>query len=373
MAKLSRVNPGTPAAVKKQARAADALHKKIYGETESAPVAEAAPQAQEGVTPAQGEDSQPVEAQAAEVPLTDTPQGPPITPVAAEDTITAEPVVAEEPKPEAEPEAKPEPNEWETRYRSLQGKYDAEVPRMAQEIREMRAQLAAAVAAQTPAPAPDPVAEKKSIVSDTDLEDYGEDLVGFIKRVAKDEAAQASESLKPQIDEVRGQVHTSVQQTKTNSVYAKLDGSIQDWRQINSSPGFISWLNTSDPYVGDLRSNLLTDAFKKADSERVVAFFKGYQAEQKLVNPDPVVPSDNPAPAPAPAPAVTLEQLAGPAGNPGGGQETATDPAEPPSWTRAQISAFYSDVNKGVFKDDPGHKAQLENSIAEAMAANRVH
>ena len=221
-----------------------------------------------------------------------------------------------------------------------------------------------------PAETPKQEAPKKDVVSEQDLVDYGEDLVDFIRRVAKAEAASATEGLTPKIQEIQGQVRQSSQRQATNSVYSKLDHDVQDWREINKSPEFLDWLATRDPYAGDFRKNLLAQAFENGDADRVVAFFKGYKAERQAVTPAPT-PAPAPAAEPAHQPQVSLEQLAGPAGGPTNGSVN-TQPEQAPNWTRGQIASFYNDVNAGVYAKDPDRKAQIEASIAAALREGRI-
>ncbi len=364
----SRVTPGTPAAVSKAAATAEEIHKQVYGDSpedtvEEAGAAQAAP-AEDST--GEGGDIQPVEPQAQTDSTGDTQDVAPPTQTETGAEVTE--VTPSNPEPASDPAPA---DDWEQKYKALQGKYNAEVPRMAADIRSLREEMEANKVA--PAPAPETTPEKKPVVTDADLVDYGEDLVDLIRRVARDESSVFAEQLTPKIEQIQGQVQTSAKAQATNSVYGKLDSEVQDWRNINKSPEFITWLNESDPYVGDVRSNLLSDAFKKGDANRVAAFFKGYLAESRVVTPTPPPSAQAPAPATESAPQgqMTLEQLAGPAGGPSM-SEQSTQPKQAPSWTRAQIATFYADVQKGHYEKNPAKKAQIENSIALAMQENRI-
>lgn len=358
MARKNRVTPGTPSAVRKAAKKADELHKEIYGDPE-ADTNEGKEAEAPGSDGGEGGDIQPVETQAQPEPTGDTSEPPAPE---GEGTVTE---VAPPPTPEPTPA-----EDWEQKYKALQGKYNAEVPRMAAEMRDLKNQMQQLMAAPQPKEEPKQEAPKKDVVSEQDLVDYGEDLVDFIRRVAKAEAASATEGLTPKIQEIQGQVRQSSQRQATNSVYSKLDHDVQDWREINKSPEFLDWLATRDPYAGDFRKNLLAQAFENGDADRVVAFFKGYKAERQAVTP---APTSAPAPAAEPArqPQVSLEQLAGPAGGPTNGSVN-TQPEQAPNWTRGQIASFYHDVNAGVYAKDPDRKAQIEASIAAALREGRI-
>ena len=347
---------GTPESVKKAAEAASELHKEVYGseepDTQKEATQEAAP---EGEATAKGGDIQPVEtpAPAESAENTDPPASPP----------EAKEVTPSNKKPDNQPEV-----DWEGKYKVLQGKYNAEVPRLNAQLRELQGQVQQLMNA----PKPEPVKmtgddrEQESVVSEQDLVDYGDDLVDLIRRVARAEAAEKTKDLTPTIEEIRGQVQKSNQRQVTNSVYSKLDAEVQDWKEINKSPDFVGWLQDLDPYAGSVRQNLLSDAFAQGDGDRVVAFFKGYLAEQQAVSPPK--PSN---PEPAAQPQVRLEELAGPKA---GSNGSSAPPQQPhaPQWTRAQIGKFYDDVHKGHYRLNPEKKAQIEASIAQAMAAGAV-
>ena len=362
MARKNRVTPGTPDAVRKAAKKADDLHKEIYGDPENDTNDGKEAEAPGNDETGEGGDIQPVEPQAQVDSSGDTSE---LT--AMEGGKTPATVQEVAPPPTQEPS-----ENWEQKYKALQGKYNAEVPRLAGELREVRQQMQQLMEAQTkPVEAPTESAPDKNVVTEQDLVDYGEDLVDFIRRIAKAEATNAAANLTPKIHEIQGQIQQSSQRQAKNSVYSKLDHDVQDWREINKSPEFLDWLATLDPYAGDYRKNLLAQAFENGDADRVVAFFKGYKAERQAVTP---TSTSTPAPAAEPAsqqPQVSLEQLAGPAGGATNGVVN-TQPQQTPNWTRGQIASFYNDVNAGVYAKDPDRKAQIEASIAAALREGRI-
>ena len=97
-----------------------------------------------------------------------------------EETPSADGQTETPPAPEPSPEPAPEPTvassdgpsdipeeKWEHKYRRLQGKYDAEVPRLHQQVKELQAALQQmqhqiAQAPPPPPPAPNPPADRKS-------------------------------------------------------------------------------------------------------------------------------------------------------------------------------------------------------------------
>jgi hypothetical protein len=362
MARKNRVQPGTPDAVVKAAKDAEELHKQVYGDPDSANNTDMGAEAPGG-DGGEGGDIQPVETQTQPEPTGNTSEQP-----MAEGEATATEVTP--------PQSEPAEN-WEQKYKALKGKYDAEVPRMAADLREMRGQMDALVAAQQrAAEKPKEPAPKKDVVTEQDMTDYGEDLIAFIRKVADNAAEAAVNNLTPRLEQIQGQVVQSAQKQATNTVYSKLDADIQDWRDINKSAEFLDWLAQKDAFAGDYRKNLLARAFEDGDAERVAAFFKGFLAESQAVTPNPTaqgapVAQVTPQPGQNSQTQVSLEQLAGPAGGPSAGNVN-TQPEQAPSWTRAQIASFYKDVREGAFRNNPEQQARIEASIATAMAENRI-
>jgi hypothetical protein len=93
-----------------------------------------------------------------------------------------EPTQNSEPEPQ-QPEAKPEkpaepdvPEEtWQQKYKTLKGMYDAEVPRLHSDVRELRAQMdKLQKAAEAPKPETKP-AKAEKLVTDADVQAFGED------------------------------------------------------------------------------------------------------------------------------------------------------------------------------------------------------
>ena len=108
----------------------------------------------------------------------------PVNPDTGEPIVT-DPKPAPEPTPQPisqEPEPKPTvPDEtWEQRYHSLKGKFDAEVPRLYAQVREMNDQIKQLVAENAVAKAQQqqtPAAPAKTLITEQDKEAFGSDLI----------------------------------------------------------------------------------------------------------------------------------------------------------------------------------------------------
>lgn len=119
-----------------------------------------------------------------------SPEPAPAAPVASSDV------------PHPEPQEVPE-EKWEHKYRRLQGKYDAEVPRLHAQVRELQGVLAQMQQQmQAPPPPAEQPKEPDKYVSDEDVANYGEDFVDIQRRITLD----ATRDLRKQVEELKAQL-----------------------------------------------------------------------------------------------------------------------------------------------------------------------
>jgi hypothetical protein len=170
--------------------------------------------------------------------------------------------------------------------------------------------------------------------------------------------------LTPQIQKATTDVAENRRQTAQERMYSHLDSNIEDWRNINISEPFLSWLANTESYTGATRMDLLRSAFSSGHGDRVVAIFKGYLAE--TAPPSPAVPPQTRRPGRA-----SLADLAAPGQTRTAGRGP-TEIAQPKPVTRADIQTFYSDVARGVYKNRPEDQAKGEAVINAAVTRGAV-
>lgn len=306
------------------------------------------------------------------IPL--APEDPNAAPVVAPPTQTP-PTLAV-----VENDAPPKPEDWEHKYKVLQGKYGAEVPRLTRQVTELldRSSNLERVLAEfsnhsAPAALPtSPAAPVASSITPEERAEWGNELIELIGRRAQETFNPLVQSLETRIKSLEGGVSSvaaKVGKVDQDRIYTKLDTEVPGWQQINTSEEFLTWLNQFDSYSGIQRAKMLTQAFASNDGERVVSFFKGFLKEYATVTPTPqpsVTQNGNGTPV------VDLRSLAAP-GRPTPGVNPA-DGARPQKrvWTHAQIALFYNDCRKGVFKGRDEERAVLERDIISATAEGRV-
>jgi hypothetical protein len=302
------------------------------------------------------------------VPPQDLPQEPPPDPVVLQEPASAEPPKAEVPKKEESADY------WKQRFQTIKGKYDAEVPSLVGQIRQLEKtnldlvdrvhRLEAAPAApKTVTPSNDP------LVSEQEKDEYGAEFTAFLTRIAT-QAAQR-ETVKRQPAEPQAPQHAAppARLPAGQTVQQVLDQRVPRWREINRDPEFIGWLQHPDPFSGGIRHHMLTQAFKDGDAGRVLAFFNAF-ATSHGATPRPADPAPAPGSAPQAPGKVPLEQLAGPRQNAPTAQSTQI-PQER-VWTGKEIEKFYRDCTRGLYRGKEAEKAKIENQISAAMMEGRV-
>lgn len=284
--------------------------------------------------------------------------------------------------PASTPEPKPERTDWKQKYSVLKGKYDAEVPRLSQDLREANSrignledkltELAAAPIAQ-----PEPEPQVRTDFSAEEIADYGEDLLEVIGRKAR----QIVETeYRPKISELEGQVSTltaqvgstdqRVQKQETNEVFAQLDREVENWRDTNVDPEFHEWLDQVDPYTGETRKNLMIAAFNRKNAQQVKAFFMNYKQENAAVVPEAAAPQPSGQGGTEAGATLNLNDYVAPGTPRAGGDASA--PRDKRMWTAKEVGTFYSDVQKGRYKNRPDDKARIEADIVAASREGRI-
>lgn len=331
------------------------------------------------------------------------PNAPPADPNAP---APAAPAASGEPAaPPADPNASPAapaapvaapltPQDAEHKYKVLQGKYNAEVPRLqardrenTEAIRQLREQLTAtqnllaSLSAQretAPAAVSQPTPAVARLVKDEEVREFGADLIDVMRRVVREENA----SLLPEIDrrvapvaqrvdqvaQATQHVGARVARNDQQSVLAQLEAAVPNWEELNGDQEFLEWLDQVDPFSGHRRGALLNQAYKSHDGPRVVAFFNGYLKEHAVVTP-PAAPTSSAAPPVQPQ--KRLEQFVAP-GTPKTGAASTQDGSGKRVWSRAEIGSFYSDVQAGRFKGTAEQRKALEADIFAAQREGRI-
>lgn len=337
-------NVKVPAAVLKASAAADAVHKQAY---------------------AGGAPTAPAPTSAA--PAAPAPTAAPATPAPA-------------PAPTAAaPSQLPDTgtgDTWENRFKASQGRLEKANQTISQQqgtISSLEGRLnnvenlMANMQTQPPAPASREL-DAKSLVTPEEIQAYGPEFMDVVGRVARQQFGAELEARDNEIATLRQQLGGVTQHVVGDArerMFQKMDAALPDWRAQNTDPKFLAWLRLTDTYSGAIRGELLKQAFAQNNADRVLAFFKGFLAEEATVAPATLT-------APANDGRPSLEDLAAPGRAKSEAVTHQGNPSEKPTISRAQISAFYADVRAGKYRGRDQEKANAEAEIFAAEREGRI-
>jgi hypothetical protein len=217
----------------------------------------------------------------------------------------------------------PSSENWEQKYKSLQGHFDREVPRLHQQNRELAGQLQALqqrideLSRKPEAPTkPEPL----STAEDDDA--YGADLMSAVRRAAADQAREAESRVAQQLAErdkriaqLEQLLGKTGQEVSSLTFEQQLARAVPDFEAINTDPRWIAWLQEIDPFTGHPRQSYASYVYDQGNVEavkKIVDLYKSMSAPavtqqqtqqtqrqselQRQVQPSPVSASSPPTP-----------------------------------------------------------------------------
>lgn len=356
-------NVAVPAAVRRQAEAADRMQREMT-------------------------------AQQPQPPEPQPPPPPPVPPVAPpqepEHAPQASPPVMQQagdpPRPEPAPgpeggapeEPPPDDQSWKDKFHSQVGrtrKLQSDVMEMSSRIDELQRLLSAT--ATQPAPSQAAASTFEPLLTPEERTEWAEVLPVMEKRF-KELYAPIQDQFQNRIDSLEKQLTTQSQRTGASTraqMYQMLDvdpvlgaNSPTYWRMLNDDDSFVQWLQYPDMMSGRKRHALLEEAHGLNDAGRMAAIFRGFLREAGLaVDPQPS-PKPNGA---AAAPTNGLERYAAP-----GPARTAPAPAASPAATEildpTEIARFFADKRAQKWNGREAEAKAIEERIFAAGREGRV-
>lgn len=275
----------------------------------------------------------------------------------------------------------PNSETYAQRWRTLQGQYNAEVPRLRNANKEMQSRLAqleqllsSIQNAQPAAPAAQQPTSQR-LVTDDDVAEYG-DSIDMMRKVTREEVgsllgkiAQLEQTVQTLTQNVSGNVIPQVQrvaQQQAASVeerfWSTLAQRVPNWQQINNDQDFQSWLLDIDPLTGTSRQTHLEIAQRDLDVNRVVAFFNTFTAASGKFTPQ--------ANAQPTRSVSELEKQIAPGRSRGSSGTPANQTSK--SYTPDDIKKFFNDVRAGKYKGREAERDRLERDIFAAQREGRI-
>lgn len=277
----------------------------------------------------------------------------------------AAPAPNTDPAPVSDPLKAPAPEQQgddyatlQQRYNVLQGKYRAEVPRLAENVRALEAKIQELTQQLAKPATSQPPPEAAPNLSQDEIDQFGPEFAAFVQKASRAELSRELVTLTKRLDAIEHRAKNTeqaVQLSAEDRFLAQLAEAVPNWKTINSSPAWLQWLGEIDPLSGIPRQALLDNAHAAGDVTRVAGFFTtflgGASGAQKPSSSQP-----------------TISPPAGRGGNPpptaGGGQKK--------TYTRAEIKSFYDDKLRGLYQGREQEAMRIEQDIAAAANEGRV-
>lgn len=257
--------------------------------------------------------------------------------------------------------ATPAPD-WETRYKTLQGKYNAEVPRLSELVKVQQAQIEGLTreveALKTRPPAADTRVDLTADLPDDLKERFDPDMIKLVSEIAAKSADRLANEVKPVMERVQAQESQRAEQLLTQQRQAEMLDALNDlspgWEQADASPGFVAFLEQIDPATGKPLRDTLTAAVQRFDAATAARIFNRYAASA------PKPPS---APLPPNLAAQVVPDIAGAGSSaPDGNKRT---------YTVAEAKAMYA-RSASLLNSNPAEAQRIEREIELAHREGRI-
>lgn len=169
-------------------------------------------------------------------------------------------------------------DDFKQKYNTLRGKYDAEVPRLHQQVKQLNEEIGAfrkemAVKKEEPTKPK----EKVSLVTEADREEFGEDLLNVQRKVAKEVSSEYEERLEQQdkvIKDLQDKIAGTNKQVGEVGFSQRLVNLIPDFAEVDNDERWVAWLNEHDPMLRAPRRVQAQAAFDSGDAEAIADYVK---------------------------------------------------------------------------------------------------
>lgn len=274
-----------------------------------------------------------------------------------------------EPREQAESgDQEPKQDDWQQKYRSLQGMYNADVPRLNAENRDLSSRVSQleGLLSSMNEPAQQTPVQSEKLITDDDVKEYG-DSIAVMRKAAREEVAQEIAQLRQQVGQLQGvlpqvqQVQAQQKKSGEQTFWGTIASEVPNWSDINNDPDFQSWLLEIDPLTGISRQTYLEDAQKNLDANRVVTFFRTWEGANGTTNTAHVDRTTQQS---------QLQKQVAPGRSRNNGVKAS---GQNRTYTPNDIQEFYSDVRKGKYKGRDDERGRIERDIFAAQQEGRIN
>lgn len=197
---------------------------------------------------------------------------------------------------------------FEGRYKALRGKYEAEVPILHKQIKELQAQKGNEGRVQELEAKVQTLTQENNLLKshssnkdnsettkqDVDAyfkEEFGEEAARAIQNMIESRVAKAPQNsnevneLREKVDRMEHNNDQTQAQRNTDSLIAMLKAQNIDFNDVNNDPMFIDWLKNEEGSTNQPRNHFMNSHFANGDIQRTASYFVNYKAhERSLLN-----------------------------------------------------------------------------------------
>lgn len=202
----------------------------------------------------------------------------------------------------------------------------------------------------------DPFSE---VITQEDIDTIGPEAVDIVKKATKRATESAIDPLRKELEEIKAreaiEKQRKIEEARQNAYsnfLSDLGRMVPDYKDLDVNPKFATYLNSLDPYTGELRMDAFRRAENYLDAERVADFFLEFREQQPKSKKE------------------LLEERITPEGS-NGTQAPLTNKKQD-TFTAKEVEKFYNDLTKGVYKGKRKEADELEARITRAYIEGKI-
>lgn len=247
---------------------------------------------------------------------------------------------------------------WQHRFNVIQGKYNAELPPLRQQIHTLTAeleQLKVNGSAGSGNEKADAIANQlASELTEDELELVGSDLAGVISKLVESKTGHLASELE-QMKAKEQQQNQDHMKALQKAFIDQVSAAVPNWQQLQSTPDGEQWLRSGNGR-GGINNDDVVAAANNLDAETVIRL---YQKMERDVGSGAVPPQQSQNPN-IPQHKVQPQQS----------RATTAQSQNLQTWSTADIKQFYQDKMNGRYT--PEEAAALERDIFDAQRQGRI-
>jgi len=264
-------------------------------------------------------------------------------------------------EPQPGEQQQPVSDDYKQKYETLQGMYNADIPKLQQQVAFLQGMLAdqspTVTNKQTPQQLPP---EQTNEDLDFVQKEYPY-MVTAINAIVDQKLAYMQQEILRQVSVamqgLAGQVNNlgvESGQTRDSLFWSRLSDLVPDWESLNTNKGFLEWLDEKLPFSNVSKFDLLKQARAEFNANKVAEFFTSYKEEKGIVT----TPNKQQG-----------RRIVAPGRSAGSVGQNQTIQAGDKPLTREEIAAFYDRVRRGYYVGKEKEESAMRDRIAQMAAS----